>query len=51
VRAIEERFYGRTARTFYVGLERSAEGDEMPRDFNDFVGADGRVGGGIRPAS
>lgn len=41
VRAIEERFYGRTARMFYVGVERSADGDEMPRDFNDFeVAAD-----------
>src|SRR6059058_947535 len=36
VRAIEERFYGRTARMFYVGVERSADGEEMPRDFNDF---------------
>jgi DNA-binding transcriptional ArsR family regulator len=36
VRAIEERFYGRTARMFYVGVERSADGDAMPRDFNDF---------------
>lgn len=36
VRAIEERFYGRTARMFYVGVERSPEGAEMPRDFNDF---------------
>ena len=36
VRAIEERFYGRTARMFYVGVERSPEGDRMPRDFNDF---------------
>ena len=36
VRAIEERFYGRTARMFYVGVERSEDGDEMPRDFNDF---------------
>src|SRR5206468_12011282 len=35
VRAIEERFYGRTARLFYVSLER-AEGEEVPRDFNDF---------------
>src|SRR6266571_8276119 len=35
VRAIVERFYGRTARMFYVGVERSADGDEMPRDFND----------------
>ena len=36
VRAIEERFYGRTARMFYVGVERGPEGDEMPLDFNDF---------------
>src|SRR5213595_654147 len=36
VRAIDERFYGRMARMFYVGLERSSDGDEMPRDFNDF---------------
>jgi len=36
VRAIEERFYGRTARMFHVGVERSPEGDEMPLDFNDF---------------
>jgi DNA-binding transcriptional ArsR family regulator len=34
VRAIEERFYGRTARMFYVGVERGDE--EMPLDFNDF---------------
>src|SRR6266699_6612726 len=36
VRAIQERFYGRTARMFYVAVERSAEGEDMPRDFNDF---------------
>ena len=36
VRAIEERFYGRTARMFYVALEQSPEGDDLPRDFNDF---------------
>src|SRR5215831_12927718 len=35
VRAIEERFYGRTARMFYV-VERSPNGEELPRDFNDF---------------
>src|SRR5919202_5060068 len=29
VRAIEERFYGRTARMFYVGVERSAQGNDM----------------------
>src|SRR5579862_5102505 len=36
VRAVEERFYGRTARMFYVGVERGPEDEEMPRDFNDF---------------
>jgi DNA-binding transcriptional ArsR family regulator len=33
VRAIEERFYGRTARMFYVTLEPGS--DDAPRDFND----------------
>ena len=36
VRAIEERFYGRTARMFYVAAEPSPADEEMPRDFNDF---------------
>ena len=36
VRAIEERFYGRTARMFHVAAEPSPAGEEMPRDFNDF---------------
>jgi DNA-binding transcriptional ArsR family regulator len=37
VRAIEERFWGRTARMFYVDTERVSEGaGEVPRDFNDF---------------
>jgi DNA-binding transcriptional ArsR family regulator len=36
VRAIEERFYGRTARMFYVSVERGPDRDEMPQDFNDF---------------
>jgi DNA-binding transcriptional ArsR family regulator len=36
VRAIEERFYGRTARLFYVATEPSAAGGGMPGDFNDF---------------
>jgi len=36
VRAIEERFYGRTARMFYVAVERSPDGEALPRDFNDF---------------
>jgi DNA-binding transcriptional ArsR family regulator len=60
VRAIEERFYGRTARMFYVSVERSGEGDtELPRDFNDFEVAaqessdafhDGKLWGFIRHA-
>ncbi|WP_235019858.1 ArsR/SmtB family transcription factor [Ruania rhizosphaerae] len=36
IRAIEERFYGRTARMFHVAAEPSPAGVEMPRDFNDF---------------
>ena len=36
VRAIEERFYGRTARLFYIGIERTPDGEDLPRDFNDF---------------
>src|SRR5215510_10867877 len=59
VRAIEERFYGRTARMFYVAVERSADGDDLPRDFNDFEVAaressaaygDGKLWGFIRHA-
>ena len=59
VRAIEERFYGRTARMFYVGVERSPDGDTMPRDFNDFEVAaqesgaayrDGKLWGFVRHA-
>ncbi|MGH8878642.1 MAG: ArsR/SmtB family transcription factor, partial [Stackebrandtia sp.] len=34
VRAIEERFYGRTARMFHVAAEPSPAGEEMPGDFN-----------------
>src|SRR3954471_1768230 len=36
VRAIEERFYGRTARLFYVSAEPASAGEDMPGDFNDF---------------
>jgi DNA-binding transcriptional ArsR family regulator len=59
VRAIEERFYGRTARMFYVSVERGADGDALPRDFNDFEVAarestsayrDGKLWGFIRHA-
>ncbi len=59
VRAIEERFYGRTARMFYVSVERGADGDELPLDFNDFEVAaresaaaymDGKLWGFIRHA-
>src|SRR5580765_7671128 len=59
VRAIEERFYGRTARMFYVAAEPSPDGDQSPRDFNDFEVAagesvaafrDGKLWGFIRHA-
>ena len=59
VRAIDERFYGRTARMFYVGVERGPAGDQMPLDFNDFEVAaresesayqDGKLWGFIRHA-
>jgi DNA-binding transcriptional ArsR family regulator len=59
VRAIDERLYGRTARMFYVSVERTAEGEDMPRDFNDFEVAaresvdafhDGKLWGFIRHA-
>lgn len=36
VRAIEERFHGRTARMFYVAAEPSSAGEDMSGDFNDF---------------
>ena len=36
VRAIEERYYGRTARMFYVGLGKGSDEAAMPLDFNDF---------------
>ena len=36
VRAIEERFYGRAARMFFVGLGRQGEDGQLPHDFNDF---------------
>lgn len=36
VRAIEERYYGRAARMFYVGLGRHSDGVDLPADFNDF---------------
>lgn len=37
VRAIEERFYGRTARMFSVAVEQAAAGEALPLDFNDFA--------------
>lgn len=36
VRAIEERFYGRTARMFYAGLGELEYSEGLPLDFNDF---------------
>jgi DNA-binding transcriptional ArsR family regulator len=59
VRAIEERFYGRTARMFYVTAEPSPAGEKLPADFNDFEVAaresasafeDGELWGFIRHA-
>jgi DNA-binding transcriptional ArsR family regulator len=59
VRAIEERLYGRTARMFYIGVERAPGSDDLPRDFNDFAVAaqeadeayrDGKLWGFIRHA-
>lgn len=59
VRALEERFYGRTARMFYVSLEQEPDGGDRPRDFNDFEVAaqesvaafrDGKLWGFIRHA-
>ena len=59
VRAIEERFYGRTARMFYVAVERGPGREKLPRDFNDFevaaresaaAYADGKLWGFIRHA-
>jgi DNA-binding transcriptional ArsR family regulator len=48
VRAIEERFYGRTARMFYIAVDRGADGDELPRDFNDFEVAAGESAAAFR---
>lgn len=59
VRAIEERFYGRTARMFYVALGQAAEDEDGHRDFNDFEVAaqesaaafqDGKLWGFVRHA-
>jgi DNA-binding transcriptional ArsR family regulator len=36
VRAIHERYYGRTARMFFASLGRRADGVDLPPDFNDF---------------
>lgn len=58
VRAVEERFYGRTARLVYVAAEPSPT-EEVPTDFNDFEVAaresdrafrEGRLWGFIRHA-
>lgn len=59
VRAVEERFYGRTARLFHVAAEPSAAGDALPLDFNDLAVAaqesgpayaEGRLWGFVRHA-
>ena len=36
VRAVEERYYGRTARMFYVGVGERGRSGHLPLDFNDF---------------
>lgn len=36
VRAIDERYYGRTARVFYVDAGQRSKGEDFPLDFNDF---------------
>lgn len=36
VRAIEERYFGRTARMFYVGVGQPPRDEPLPLDFNDF---------------
>ena len=52
VRAIEERFYGRTARMFYVGVERSPDGDDFEVAARESAAAywDGKLWGFIRHA-
>lgn len=35
VRAIEERYFGRTARMFYAGVGRRSRDELLPLDFND----------------
>lgn len=37
VRAIDERYYGRTARAFYIALGQRPDGAGLPLDFNDFA--------------
>ncbi len=36
VRAVDERFYGRTARMFYVAVEQGVDDPALSGDFNDF---------------
>jgi len=36
VRAIDERYFGRTARMFYIGVGEAKDGEPLPLDFNDF---------------
>ena len=36
VRAIDERYYGRTARMFYAGVGKRSGDGSLPLDFNDF---------------
>jgi DNA-binding transcriptional ArsR family regulator len=48
VRAIEERLYGRTARMFFVAVDRGPEAEELPLDFNDFEVAAAESGAAFR---
>ena len=48
VRAIDERYYGRAARVFFVGLGRRTNGVDLPPDFNDFEVAEEESAGAYR---
>jgi len=37
VRAIEERYFGRTARMFYIGVGQRPRDEALPLDFNDLA--------------
>jgi DNA-binding transcriptional ArsR family regulator len=43
VRAIDERYYGRTARMFYAGVGKGPREEVLPLDYNDFEVAAGEA--------